>query len=157
MTINLLQQSFQLQNKWNHLKTFCNLSLSTATLSTFGTSHLYLCRSTLTTIWVHAGNGVVFYLGLTVSWLNQCFYANSHSSAVLSFFFRLVRECLWKCKSQFGGGNRVLVLSNGKYGSYCLNGGRLERREAGEANLEVGFHPQPVPLWSFCLCWSLQR
>ena len=52
----------------------------------------------------------------------------------------------------------MLVLSGGKYDSYCLNGGRLERREAGEANIEVGFHPWLVPLWcSFCLCRSLPK
>ena len=52
----------------------------------------------------------------------------------------------------------MLVLSGGKYDSYCPNRGRLERREAGEENLEVGLHLQPVPLWcSFCLCQSLPR
>ena len=45
----------------------------------------------------------------------------------------------------------MLVLSGGKYDSYCPNRGRLERREAGEENLEVGFHLQPVPFMVFFL------
>ena len=48
----------------------------------------------------------------------------------------------------------MLVLSGGKYDSYCLNGGRLERREIGEANLEVCLNPWLVPLrCSFFLSW----
>ena len=38
----------------------------------------------------------------------------------------------------------MLRSSGGKYNSYYLNRGRLERREAGESNLEVGFHLRPV-------------
>ena len=49
-------------------------------------------------------------------------------------------------------------IEGGEYDSYCPNRSRLERREAGEANLEVGFHPQPVPVrCSFCLCQSLPK
>ena len=52
----------------------------------------------------------------------------------------------------------MLVLSGGKYDSYCPNRGRLERREVEEANLGVGFHPQPVPLqYSFCFCQPLPK
>ena len=38
----------------------------------------------------------------------------------------------------------MLGLSGRKYDSYYLNRGRLERREAGESNLEVRFHLRPV-------------
>jgi len=83
-------------------------------------------------------------LGLRCPGLASIFYTNSHSSAVQSFFFRLMGKVYESVKDHLEEEESCAGMSGGKYDSYYLNRGRLERSEAGEANLEVPFHLRPV-------------